>query len=175
MCNYTSNTICSGTRKLLGKQTIYSMHVHDDLLFAGGSSVDATTGKVCNSQCFSLFTNPKLKSLSIGSCSILVPLLCWPFFCIWKVLSLPTKKVLGSFLTGLDIHRIAVNNDYIFTATKCGIIEVWLKESVAKVASIKMAGGGHSKITSLTSNMDDFMLFAGSSDGKIHVSDELRK
>lgn len=78
-------------------------------------------------------------------------------------------------MTGLDIHRIAVNNDYIFTATKCGIIEVWLKESVAKIASIKMAGGGHSKITSLTSNMDDFMFFAGSSDGRIHVSDELRK
>ncbi|KAF5455763.1 hypothetical protein F2P56_025309 [Juglans regia] len=130
LCNYTSNTIYSGTRKLLGKQTIYSLHVHDDLLFAGGSSVDATAG---------------------------------------KVISLSTKTVIGSFSTGLDIQRIAVNNDYVFTATKCGIIEVWLKGGVAKVGSIKMAGGGHSKITSLTSDMDDFMLFAGSSDGKIYV------
>lgn len=70
--------------------------------------------------------------------------------------------------TGLDIHSIAVNNDFIFTATKCGIIEVWLKERVTRVASIKM-GAGNAKITSLTSDADGEMLFAGSSDGKIQV------
>lgn len=47
LCSFTSNTFYSGIRKLLGKQTIYSIQIHDGLLFAGGSSVDATAGKVC--------------------------------------------------------------------------------------------------------------------------------
>ncbi|KAM7518165.1 hypothetical protein LguiB_017127 [Lonicera macranthoides] len=129
LCKYTINTFYSGAKKLLGKQTVLSVHIHDGLLFAGGSSVDGVAG---------------------------------------KVFSLSTKAVIGSVLTGLDIHSIAVNNDFIFTATKCGIIEVWLKERVTRVASIKM-GGGNAKITSLTSDADGEMLFAGSSDGKIQA------
>lgn len=85
---------------------------------------------------------------------------------MWKVLSLSTKAVKGSLSTGFDIHGIAVNNNFIFTATKCGIIEVWLRERLIRAASIKKA---HAKITSLTSDMDDTMLFAGSYDGKIQV------
>ena len=42
----TTTTFYSGTRKLLGKQSINSIRVHDDLLFAGGTSVDGTAGKV---------------------------------------------------------------------------------------------------------------------------------
>lgn len=49
LCKFTSTTFYSGTRKLLGKQTIYSLHIHDGLLFAGGSAVDGTAGKVSNS------------------------------------------------------------------------------------------------------------------------------
>lgn len=84
--------------------------------------------------------------------------------------SLSTKAVIGSFPTGFDIQRIAVNSDFIYTATKCGFIDVWVKEKVRKVASIKMAGGGHAKITSLTSDINELMLFAASSDGRIQVS-----
>ncbi|KAK3007668.1 hypothetical protein RJ639_014310 [Escallonia herrerae] len=128
LLKYTSTTFYAGPRKLLGKQTILSLCIHKGLLFAGGSSVDGTAG---------------------------------------KVFSLSSKAVIGSLPTGFDIHCIAVNNDFIFTATKCGIIEVWLKERVARVASIKMGGGGHSKITSLTSDTNGEMFFAGSSEGKI--------
>lgn len=46
LSKYTSNTFFTGTRKLLGKQTIHSLQIHDGFLFAGGSSVDATAGKV---------------------------------------------------------------------------------------------------------------------------------
>ncbi|KAK7835202.1 putative e3 ubiquitin-protein ligase lin-1 [Quercus suber] len=125
LCNYTTNTFYSGTRKLLGKQVIHSLHVHKDLLFAGGSLVDAIAG---------------------------------------KVFLLSTKAVIGSFPTGFDIQNIAINSDFIYTATKCGFIEL------EKVASIKMAGGGHAKITSLTSDINELMLFAASSDGRIQAS-----
>ncbi|KAL6295567.1 hypothetical protein ACE6H2_003709 [Prunus campanulata] len=127
---YTSSTFYSGTRKLLGKQVVYSLHIRDGILYAGGSSVDASAG---------------------------------------KIFSLPNKAVVGTFVTGLDIQRIAINNDLIFTATKCGVIEVWLKERFTRIASIKMASGGHAKITSLAADMDGGMLFAGSSDGRIQV------
>ena len=50
LCKSTTNTFYSGARKLLGKQTIYSLRIHDGLLYAGGSSVDGTAGKVL---CFS--------------------------------------------------------------------------------------------------------------------------
>ncbi|XP_061337548.1 putative E3 ubiquitin-protein ligase LIN-1 [Gastrolobium bilobum] len=129
LSKYTSNSFCSGTRKLLGKQTIHSLQIHDGFLFACGSSVDATAG---------------------------------------KVFSLSTKMVVGSLSTGLDIHRIAINSDFIFAGTKFGTIEVWLKDKFTRVASIKMAGG-HTKITSLISDTDGMMLFVGSSDGKIQV------
>ncbi|XP_054818085.1 putative E3 ubiquitin-protein ligase LIN-1 isoform X2 [Prosopis cineraria] len=129
LSNYASNTILSGTRKLLGKQTIHSLLIYDDFLIAGGSLVDATAG---------------------------------------KILSLSSKAVVGSLSTGLDIHRMAMNNDFVFTGTKCGTIEVWLKHKLSRVASIKMASG-HTKITSLVSDTDGTMLFVGSSDGKIQV------
>ncbi|KAJ1435771.1 Zinc finger, RING/FYVE/PHD-type [Sesbania bispinosa] len=129
LSKYTSNSFFSGTRKLLGKQTIHSLQIHDDYLFACGSSVDATAG---------------------------------------KIFSLSSKMVVGSLSTGLDIHRIAINSDFIFAGTKFGTIEVWLKDKLTRVASIKMAGG-HTKITSLVSDADGMMLFVGSSDGKIQV------
>ncbi|XP_059637708.1 putative E3 ubiquitin-protein ligase LIN-1 [Cornus florida] len=129
---HTSTTFYSGAKKLLGKQNIHSLQIHNGLLFAGGSSVDGIAG---------------------------------------KVFSLSTKAVLGSISTGFDIHCVAVNNDFIFTATRCGIIEVWLKEKVTRIASFKMGGGGHAKLTSLTADMDGEMLFAGSSDGKIQAWD----
>ncbi|XP_028123750.1 peroxisome biogenesis protein 3-2-like isoform X2 [Camellia sinensis] len=67
---------------------------------------------------------------------------------------------------------MAVNNDLIFTATKCGIIEVWLKERVTKLASIR-SGGGHMRITSLTSDANGEMLFADSSEGRIQDEADL--
>lgn len=63
---------------------------------------------------------------------------------------------------------MAINSDFIFTGTKYGTIEVWAKDKLSRVASIKMAGG-HTKITSLVSDADGVMLFVGSSDGKIQV------
>ncbi|XP_031407386.1 putative E3 ubiquitin-protein ligase LIN-1 isoform X2 [Punica granatum] len=125
-----SSPFYSGTRKLLGKQTIHALHVNDNFLFCGGSSVDGTAG---------------------------------------KVFSFPSKAVVGAFSTGFEIQHIAASNDFIFTATKCGIIEVWLRERISRLASIKMACGGHHKITSLASDIDGGMLFAGSSDGRIQA------
>lgn len=77
--------------------------------------------------------------------------------------------MVGSLATGLDIHRIAMTSDFIFTGTRCGTIEVWLKDKISRVASIKMAGS-HTKITSLVSDTDGVMLFVGSSGGKIQVT-----
>jgi len=82
--------------------------------------------------------------------------------------------VIGSFTTGFDIHQIAASNDLIFTSTKCGITEVWLKERITKFSSIKMGGGGNAKITSLTTDADGDMLFAGSSEGKIRVRAQIQ-
>jgi hypothetical protein len=96
-------------------------------------------------------------------------LLKWTNFLAWQVFSHSSKAVTGSFSTGFDIQRIAVNSDFIFTATKSGIIEVWLKERVTRVASIKVGSGWHARITCLTSDMDGAMLYAGTSDGKIQV------
>lgn len=129
LSKYTSASFFTGTRKLLGKQTIHSLQIHDDLLFACGSSIDATAG---------------------------------------KIFSLSSKMVVGSLSTGLDVHRVAINSDFIFAGTKFGTIEVWLKDKFTRVASIKMAGG-NTKITSLASDADGMMLFVGSSDGKIQV------
>lgn len=130
LCKHTSSSFYSGAKKLLGKQTIYSLHIQGGLLFAGGSSVDGTAG---------------------------------------KVFSISTKGVTGSLSTGFDIQCIAVSNDFLFTGTKCGTIEVWLKERVTRIAAIKMGGGGHTRITSLVLDANGDMLFAGSSDGKIQA------
>ncbi|KAI3757273.1 hypothetical protein L6452_04807 [Arctium lappa] len=119
----TSTTFYSGARKLLGKQSINSLHIQDNLLFMGGTSIDGAAG---------------------------------------KVFSLSSRAVIGSLQTGFDIQLLAVNNDFIFGATKSGIIEVWLKERFTRVASIKNA-----KFTSLASDADGEMLFAASSDGRI--------
>ncbi|XP_038714919.1 putative E3 ubiquitin-protein ligase LIN-1 isoform X2 [Tripterygium wilfordii] len=130
LCNYTWKIFYSGTRKLLGKQSIHALHVHDGLLFAGGSTVDGTAG---------------------------------------RTFSLSTMEITGSFSTGFDIQRITANNDFIFTATKCGVIEVWLKERVTRIGAIKVGAGGHSRITSMATDQDGGMLYAGSSDGKIQA------
>ncbi|GMJ08460.1 hypothetical protein HRI_004515200 [Hibiscus trionum] len=86
-----------------------------------------------------------------------------------KVFCGSSKAVMGTLATGFDIQRIAVNNEFIFTATKLGMIEVWLKERVCRVGSIKMKSKGHAKITSLLSDIDGGMLYAASSEGKIQA------
>lgn len=42
----TSTVFYNGTRKLLGKQTIFAVEAHSGLLLAGGSAVDGIAGKV---------------------------------------------------------------------------------------------------------------------------------
>lgn len=42
----TSTVFYAGTRKLLGKQTIFAVEAHSGLLLAGGSVVDGVAGKV---------------------------------------------------------------------------------------------------------------------------------
>ncbi|XP_059281781.1 putative E3 ubiquitin-protein ligase LIN-1 [Lycium ferocissimum] len=86
-----------------------------------------------------------------------------------KVFSLPGKAVIGSLSTGSDIQRLAINSDFIFSATKSGIVDVWLQERVTKMTSIKMKSGGQTRITSLAVDKDGEMIFAGSTDGKIQV------
>lgn len=127
----TSATFFSGTKKLLGKQAIHALYVHGDLLFAGGSSVDGTAG---------------------------------------KVFSLSTKEVIATLPTGSDIHCITANNDFVFIGTKSGITDVYLRERLVRVASIKTGGGRESsKITSLASDSEGEMLYTGSSSGKIQA------
>lgn len=101
---------------------------------------------------------------------------CWTFLSFdatishMKVFSLPSKSVLGTLSTGLDIQEITVNNDLIFTASRCGIIEVWLRERATKIGYIRLSTGNNTKLSTVASDMDGQMLFAGSSDGKIQVS-----
>ncbi|XP_020527492.1 putative E3 ubiquitin-protein ligase LIN-1 isoform X1 [Amborella trichopoda] len=130
LCRGTSGTFFSGTRKLLGKQTIHVLHINDGLLFAGGSSVDGVAG---------------------------------------KVFSLSTKSAVGSLMTGFDIYSIAVNDELIFTGTKCGVIEIWLRERFLRVGSLKVGVNGNAKVTCLAADPDGDMLFATSSDGKIQA------
>ena len=51
----------------------------------------------------------------------------------------------GTFTTGFDIQWVAVNSDFIITATKCGIIKVWLKERVTRVtfSTVGSSSSGH--------------------------------
>lgn len=77
---------------------------------------------------------------------------------------------MGCLPTGLDIQQTSVNNELIFAATKCGIIEVWLKERLTKIAYIKMASAGHARLTSIASDADSQKLFAGTSDGRLQVT-----
>ncbi|KAH6823024.1 hypothetical protein C2S53_020427 [Perilla frutescens var. hirtella] len=127
---HTSSAFYSGAKKLLGKQTVFSLQIQDGFLYATGSSVDGIAG---------------------------------------KVFKLSSKAVVGTLATGLDIQQSSVNNDFIFTATKCGIVEVWLKERVTKIAYIKMGSSGHARMTSIASDIDGQKLFAGTSDGKLQV------
>ncbi|PKA66456.1 Putative E3 ubiquitin-protein ligase LIN-1 [Apostasia shenzhenica] len=127
---YTSNTLYSGTRKLLGKQNIHALCIQDDILFAGWSSVDGIAG---------------------------------------KAFSLSTKIATGSFVTALDIYCITVSDDFVFTGTKSGIIEIWIKDRLARVGSIKVGSAGNAKVSSLASDSEGEMLFSASSDGKIQV------
>lgn len=79
-----------------------------------------------------------------------------------------SRALVGSLSSAFDINSLAVSNDFIFGATKNGMIEVWLKERLTRVVSMKMSSGS-TKITSLASDSEGEMLFAGSSDGKIQV------
>nr|XP_043619326.1 putative E3 ubiquitin-protein ligase LIN-1 [Erigeron canadensis] len=127
----TSTTFYMGARKLLGKQTINSICIRNNLLYAGGTSVDGIAG---------------------------------------KVFSLSSRALVGSLSSAYDIQYLAVNNDFIFGATRNGTIEVWLKERLTKVVSMKMgSSSGFTKFTSLASDYEGEMLFAGTSDGKIQA------
>ncbi|PIA57254.1 hypothetical protein AQUCO_00600175v1 [Aquilegia coerulea] len=84
-----------------------------------------------------------------------------------RVFSLSTGAVNGALPAGHDIHCIAVNNDFVFTGSKCGTIDVCLRERLVRVGSLRISGAGNTRVTSLISDLDGDMLFAGSSDSKI--------
>ncbi|MQL76382.1 hypothetical protein Taro_008779 [Colocasia esculenta] len=85
-----------------------------------------------------------------------------------KAFLLSDKSAIGSFSTALEITSIAVDSELVFTGTKCGTVEVWSRERLAWITSIK-ANGTNAKITSLAVDSEGDMLFAGSSDGRIRV------
>lgn len=62
LSSQTSTTFYAGAKKLLGKQNIYSLQVQKNVVFAGGSLVDGTSGKV-----FSLPSKAVIGTLSTGS------------------------------------------------------------------------------------------------------------
>ncbi|KAI3953488.1 hypothetical protein MKW92_021138 [Papaver armeniacum] len=69
----------------------------------------------------------------------------------------------GSSVDGSDIHCITANNDFVFIGTKSGITDIYLREQLVRVASIKTGSAReNSKITSLISDSDGEMLYAGS-------------
>ncbi|MFS7949529.1 putative transcription factor WD40-like family [Helianthus anomalus] len=72
----STTTFYSGTRKLLGKQSINSICIHDDLLYTGGTSVDGTAGKVLKSRAANeqTFSEPFMNR-SAGSSFVFSPLL----------------------------------------------------------------------------------------------------
>ncbi|KAF5181995.1 hypothetical protein FRX31_028418 [Thalictrum thalictroides] len=86
-----------------------------------------------------------------------------------RVFSLAMGVVNGALPAGQDIYCIVVNNDFVFPGTKCGTIDVCLRERLIRVSSLRISGAGNTRVTSLISDSDGDMLFAGSSDGKIQV------
>ncbi|XP_050939644.1 putative E3 ubiquitin-protein ligase LIN-1 isoform X2 [Cucumis melo] len=93
-----------------------------------------------------------------------------------KTFSLSNKTTVGSFSTGVDVHHMVASTDFLFTASRLGmLIEIWTKEKHTKIGSVKLgssASGSHTKITSLTTD-DGGLLLVGTSDGKIQVSSKL--
>ncbi|KAL0553368.1 hypothetical protein IC582_007262 [Cucumis melo] len=89
-----------------------------------------------------------------------------------KTFSLSNKTTVGSFSTGVDVHHMVASTDFLFTASRLGmLIEIWTKEKHTKIGSVKLgssASGSHTKITSLTTD-DGGLLLVGTSDGKIQV------
>ncbi|MFS7993881.1 hypothetical protein Hanom_Chr12g01099281 [Helianthus anomalus] len=72
----STTTFYSGTRKLLGKQSINSICIHDDLLYTGGTSVDGTAGKVLKSRAANEQTlSEPFMNRSAGSSFVFSPLL----------------------------------------------------------------------------------------------------
>lgn len=69
---YTTNTFYSGAKKLLGKQTVLSVHIHGGLLFAGGSSVDGVAGKVRSIILCQFFNAVLIKNVHKMICSLMI-------------------------------------------------------------------------------------------------------
>lgn len=65
MSKNTTSTFYSGVRKLLWKQNIYSIHLHGDILFAAGSAVDGTAGKVDQ-------LNKIIQNLESNTCEMMI-------------------------------------------------------------------------------------------------------
>lgn len=78
-----------------------------------------------------------------------------------KVWSLKDKSLVGQLATGLDVRAMVVNDEFIYLGSNSGLIEVWLRERLVKVAGMSIG----CKITSLLAH--DNVLFCGSEDGKI--------
>ncbi|XP_051139219.1 putative E3 ubiquitin-protein ligase LIN-1 [Andrographis paniculata] len=128
----TSSTFYSGAKKLLGKQTIYSVQIYNNILYACGSLIDGIAG---------------------------------------KAFKLSSRAIVGSLATGLDVQHANVNNDFLFTATKCGSIEVWEKEGFKKLGCMKIgtSGGSCPRITGTACDRDGHRFFAGTSNGRLQV------
>lgn len=84
--------------------------------------------------------------------------------------SLENGRIVGSLPSPTDIHYIAVNNDFVFSGTKYGIIDVYLRGRLVHIGSLRISTVVNTRATSLVSDLDGDMLFASSSDGKVQVS-----
>nr|GMC54899.1 putative E3 ubiquitin-protein ligase LIN-1 isoform X1 [Ipomoea batatas] len=134
LSTYTTTTFYTGTKKLLGKQTILSLEIHKDVLFAGGSSVDGIAGKIFSlpsKAVIGLFpSNSDIQQVMVNTDFIFLAMKCgtievWQKERATKIASLKLRSSGNTRITSLTPDK---DGEMIFVGCSDGRIQTWSLE-----------------------------------------------
>lgn len=158
MASGTLGSIQTGNKKLLAKANpIYALQVNDGLLYSASSTSDGSAVKV--NFLFLLY------SISMTRTN-----LADVFFTldISQIHNASNYTLVGSLPCTTEIRSIAISTDLIYIGCKMGVVDIWSREKLTRIASLQTKT--NSKVQCMAVDSEGEVLVVGTSDGRIQVN-----
>uniref|UniRef100_A0A453EI00 Neurobeachin beta-propeller domain-containing protein n=1 Tax=Aegilops tauschii subsp. strangulata TaxID=200361 RepID=A0A453EI00_AEGTS len=159
----TLGVIQPGNKRILGKSNpVYSLQVHDGLLYTGSTPLDGASVKVLN--CYMNSIERRIY-LGVMLCEDFLTTVVAGWVQIWNS---SNYNLVGSIPSAAEVRSLVVSADLVYLGSRNGAVEIWSREKLIKIGALQ-AGGAGCRVQCMAVDADGDVLVVGTSDGKIQA------